>query len=96
MPRTRITVDVDPEVRRRIRLAVADRDETIKDFVERAILHELAHSQGFGGIAGQGAETPGDEQEYYPAEGPKPTGLENAPKPRSGRTVAETVIEDRR
>lgn len=41
MSRTRITVDVDPEVRRRIRLAVAERDETIKQFVERAILREL-------------------------------------------------------
>lgn len=37
-----------------------------------------------------------EEQEYYPAKGPKPTGLEDAPRPRSGRTVAEAVIEDRR
>lgn len=41
MSRTRITVEVDPEARRRIRLAVAERDETIKQFVERAILREL-------------------------------------------------------
>ena len=79
MTRTRITVDVDPEVRRRIRLA--DRDETIKDFVERAILHELGQTE---------------EQGYYPAEGAKPTGLEDAPRPKSGRTVAEAVVEDRR
>lgn len=37
-----------------------------------------------------------DEQEYYPSEGGKPAGLEDAPRPRSGRTVAEAVIEDRR
>lgn len=46
MARSRITVDVDPELRRRIRLAVAQRDETIKDFVERVILRELEAEEG--------------------------------------------------
>ncbi len=41
MGRTRVTVDLDPDLRRQLRVAVASNDETIKDFVERAILREL-------------------------------------------------------
>ncbi len=41
MSRTRVTVDLDPDLRRRLRIAVASNDETIKDFIERAILREL-------------------------------------------------------
>lgn len=41
MGRTRITVDLDPDLRRQLRVAVAFNDETIKDFIERAILREL-------------------------------------------------------
>jgi hypothetical protein len=79
MARTRLTVDVDPELRRRIRIAVASRDETIKDFLERAILREL------GGI--DDLEL-GAEQEHYPPEGPKPADIyEGASKLRSERTV---------
>jgi hypothetical protein len=86
MARTRLTVDVDPELRRRIRIAVASRDETIKDFLERAILRELADLELDA------------EQEYYPPEDPKPAaGVgEGALESRSERTVAEAVIEDRR
>ena len=88
MARTRLTVDVDPELRRRIRVAVATRDETIKDFLERAILRELGDP-----------ENPklGVEHEHYSPEGPKPMDIyEGAPKLGSERTVAEAVIEDRR
>ncbi|MBX6765519.1 MAG: hypothetical protein IRY88_17905 [Rubrobacteraceae bacterium] len=35
-----------------------------------------------------------EKQEYYPSEGSKPKGSKNPP--RSGRSVAEAVIEDRR
>jgi hypothetical protein len=85
MTRTRLTVDVDPELRRRIRVAVASRDETIKDFLERAILRELADLELDG------------KQEYYPPEGPRPAaGVQGSPKSRSERTVGEAVIEDRR
>ena len=55
MARTRLTIDVDPELRRRIRIAVASRDETIKDFLERAILRELG---------GLGDLELGEEQAY--------------------------------
>jgi hypothetical protein len=86
MARTRLTVDVDPELRRRIRVAVASRDETIKDFLERAILRELADLELDG------------EQKYYPPKSPKSAaGVgEGAPESRSERMVGEAVIEDRR
>jgi hypothetical protein len=35
--RARLTLDVTPEMRRRIRLAAAQRDLTIKDYVERIL-----------------------------------------------------------
>jgi hypothetical protein len=88
MARTRLTIDVDPQLRRRIRIAVGSRDETIKDFLERAILRELGDLDDL---------ELGEEQAYHPPEGPKPADMyEGAPKLRSERTVAEAVIEDRR
>lgn len=35
--RARLTLDVTPEMRRRIRLAAAQRDMTIKDYIERIL-----------------------------------------------------------
>lgn len=90
MARVRLTVDVDPELRRRIKVAAASRDETIKDFLGRAILRELR--QGNGAALRHDEE----EQEFYPSKGGKPQGSKNPPSPRSGRTVADAVIEDRR
>lgn len=91
MTRVRLTVDVEPELRRRIKIAAASRDETVRDWIERAILRELGEGNGEGRVYEE-------EPEFYPAEGPKPRGLPDgeAPKPRSGRSVADAVIEDRR
>ena len=75
-----MSVEVESELRRRVKIAAAERDLSIRDWLVRAIHHEL--------LAGG--------EELHPAEGPKPTGLEDAPEPRSGRTVAEAVVEDRR
>ncbi len=91
MTRVRLSVDVDPDLRRRIKISAAARDETVKDFLERAILRELR--QGNGGAARRHDE---EEQEFYPSKGGKPQGSKNPPSSRSGRTVADAVIEDRR
>ena len=81
MTRVRLTVDVAPDLRRRIRIA-ASRDETVKEWVERAILRELREEEG---------------DEYVLPAGPKPEGLrEGAPKLGSGARVSEAVAEDRR
>ena len=90
MDRVRLTVDVRPELRRRIKIAAATRDETVRDWIERAILRELEE--------GSGGQIYEEEPEVYPSEGPKPKGLPDgeAPRARSGRSVADAVIEDRR
>ncbi len=82
MARVRLTVDVAPDLRRRIKIAAASRDETVKEWIERAILRELREEE---------------VDEYVPPSGPKPEGLrEGAPKLRSGATASEAVVEDRR
>ncbi len=82
MARVRLTVDVAPDLRRRIKIAAASRDETVKEWIERAILRELREEEG---------------DEYVSPSGPKPEGLrEGAPKLRSGATASEAVVEDRR
>lgn len=82
MDKVKLSVEVEAELRRRVKIAAATRDLSIRDWLVGAIRHEL--------LAGD------EEQEYYPAGGAKPAGLEDAPRPSSGRTVADAVIEDRR
>ena len=90
MAKVKLTLEVEAELRRRIKLSATAKDESLREWVHRAILRELeAENSGNGGAHEE-------EQEYYPSEGGKPTGLEDAPRPKSGRTVAEAVIEDRR
>lgn len=90
MKRVRLTVDVEPELRRRIRIAAASSDESIREWLQRAILHELDE----GPAGGSNYDL---EREYYSSEGGKPRGLrEGAPKLDSGDTLSEAVIEDRR
>lgn len=91
MEKARLTVDVDPELRRRIRVAAAVRDESLKEWVERALLRELEDEVGSRVPLNEGVP------DYYPAVAAKPGGGEGRrPRPRSGRTVADAIIEDRR
>ena len=90
----KISFEVEPELRRRVKMAAVSRDQSVKDWIQHAIRRELERE-------GEVEEAPisragDDEQEYYPSEGGKPQGSKNPPRPRSGRTVAEAVIEDRR
>lgn len=102
----KISFEVEPELRRRVKMAAVSRDQSVKDWIHQAILRELdreceASTSRTGAPAfdrdRDGKDDDGyDEQEYYPSEGGKPQGSKNPPRPRSGRTVAEAVIEDRR
>lgn len=93
MEKARLTVDVDPELRRRIRVAAAVRDESLKEWIERALLRELEEEAGGEATAPESAEV----RDYYPATGPRPGGREGRrPRPKSGRGVSEAVVEDRR
>lgn len=79
--RVRIAADVDAGLRRRVKVAAASTDRSVSEWIEGAVRNELERSE---------------EAEYYPSEGEKPRGSNNPPKPRSGRTVAEAIVEDRR
>lgn len=46
--RPRISIDVDPEVRRRLRLAAAKRDQTVRQYVLEAIEERLLEDLGDG------------------------------------------------
>lgn len=79
----RLTVDVDAELMRRVEFATVARDETVDEFLKRAVMRELENGDG------------GDEL-YVPPKYVKPKGSENPPKLERGNTLSEAVIEDRR
>lgn len=84
MEKVKLSVEMDPELRRRVKIAAAVRDQSIREWILGAIRHELENDDE-------------EEQEFYPSEGGKPRGLrEGAPKLESGNTLSEAVIEDRR
>ena len=91
MARVKLTLEVEAELRRRIKLSATAKDESLREWVHRAILRELeAENSGDGG-AYEG------EREYHPSRGGKPRGSEHPPRPRGGgNPVSEAVIEDRR
>ena len=62
--------------------------------VVQAALEEYLEERGYPVESGGVLE---GEQEIIPAEGPKPKGLVDAPRPRGGgNPVSDAVIEDRR
>lgn len=91
MARVKLTLEVEAELRRRIKLSATARDESLREWVRRAILRELeAEGSGNGGTHEQ-------EQEYHPSRGGKPRGGEHPSQPRDGgNPVSGAVIEDRR
>ncbi len=79
--KVKLSVEVEPEVRRRVKLAATNKDQTIRQWIVDAIRHELE----------------GEDEDFIKgATREKPLGLKNPPRPRSGRNVADAVIEDRR
>lgn len=85
MARVKLTLEVEPELRRRVKIAAASRDQSIREWILGAIRHELS------------LEDDGEEELTLPPPGVKPRGSENPPRPRGGgNPVSEAVIEDRR
>lgn len=86
MAKVKLTLEVEPELRRRVKIAAASRDQSIREWIVGAIQHELSLENG------------GEEEELtLPPVGAKPRGSENPPRPRGGgNPVSEAVIEDRR
>lgn len=84
MARVRLMADVDPELRRRVKVAAASSDRSVSEWVEEAVRRELEREAR-------------EERDYYPSEGGKPRGSKNPPRPRGGgNPVSRAVIEDRR
>lgn len=82
MEKVKLSVELEPEMRRKVKLAATSKDQTIRQWVVNAIRHEL--------------EGDDDVDELIRgSKRKKPLGLKNPPKPRSGRSVADAVIEDR-
>lgn len=44
MTRVRLSVDVDPELRRRVRMAAASKDQSVKQWLEEMLERELKRS----------------------------------------------------
>lgn len=82
MGKVTLTIEVDPELRRRVKLAARNQGETMREWIVRAIE--------------RGLERNAEDELIMPAPGAKPLGLKNPPRPRSGRSVSDAVIEERR
>jgi len=81
--RVKLSVEVEPDLRRRVKIAATSRDQPIREWIVGAIRHELENS--------------GEEEELtLPPAGVKPRGSQNPPRPRGGgNPVSDAVIEDR-
>jgi hypothetical protein len=79
--KVKLSVEMEPELRRRVKLAATSQDQTIREWIVNAIQNELKSEDENGLINGH--------------ERTKPLGLKNPPRPRSGRSVSDAVIEDR-
>lgn len=61
MTRVRLSLDVDPELRRRVKMVAASKDQTVKEWIEGAIKRELiAETQTATGRESEGAGTRDD------------------------------------
>ena len=93
--RVRLTADVDPDVKKRVRIAAIESDTSVSEWVERALREKLRQSEP-GEIAESGRRyiAPGLS---LPPEGAKPRGSTHPPRLRGhGGTISDAVIEDRR
>lgn len=83
MERVKLTLEVEPELRRRIKMSAVSKDESLREWVYRAVLRELEESE--------------TEGLTLPSAGAKPRGSSNPVRPSGGGSpVSEAVIEDRR
>lgn len=82
MEKVKLSIEVEPELSLRVKIAAANRDQSIREWIVGAIHHELENS---------------DEELIMPPKGMKPRGSKNPPRPKGGgNPVSDAVIEDRR
>lgn len=81
MGKVKLSVEVEPELRRQVKLAATSKDQSVRQWIVNAIQRELDEEDG--------------DDIIMPPKGAKPKGSMNPPTPRSGRSVADAVLEDR-
>lgn len=86
MTRVTLAAEIDAKLRRQIEIAAASRDETVDEWIERVIEHELARLH----------QASGDVEIILAEPGRKPLGLSDPPRLVGEGTLADMVIEDRR
>lgn len=81
MEKVKLSVELEPELGHMVEPAATSKDQIVRQWIVNAIRHEL--------------EGEDEEKLIMPPKGAKPKGSVNPPRSRSGRTVADAVIEDR-
>jgi hypothetical protein len=64
-----------------VKLAATSNDETVREWIVSIIQREL--------------DNEGPDELILPPKGVKPKGSASPPRPRSGRSVADAIVEDR-
>ena len=94
MTRVRLTADVEPELRRQVKIAAASSDKSVSEWIEDVLRDELQEYQD-----GRRVVYIGNSKVTMPPPGVKLHGRKHPkhpPKLRgAGGTIADGVIEDR-
>lgn len=93
--RVRLTADVDPELKKRVRIAAIESETSLSEWVEQALRDTLQQRQQLPGLGtGRTYVASGISM---PPPGAKPRGSKNPPRLKGdGGTISDAVIEDRR
>jgi hypothetical protein len=77
--RVKLTLEVEPELRRRIKLSATAKDESLREWMHRAILHEL---EAEGGEA-RNEEALDEGREDHPSRGGSRGAASTRPDPKA-------------
>lgn len=104
--RVRLTADVDPDVKKRVKLAAVESDLTLSQWVEEALRERLQQAEPGDGAKPRVSSTAHEELLkaiiadrdgwHLPSPGSKPMGSKNPPRLKDGSKISDAVIEDRR
>lgn len=70
MARVTLAAEIDAKLRRRIEIAAASSDKSVSEWIEQALVHELARER----------ETPEDVEITLAEPGRKPLGISDPPR----------------
>lgn len=85
--RVRLSVDVEPEIRRRVKVAAAGRDQSVREWIEGAIRHELERTDEDLAWLGSDLSKLGEMEPYEWGEGEIEEGLPVRREPGMGAVV---------